>query len=588
MQRAVCKKLLSDYLNNRPHPCLVRWSDFLFIMSISLFPHQEKSVNEIIEKFKTNQRVLFQLSTGGGKTFCFSFLTKHWVNARPNEKVLILCHRKELIEQTFKSLNQIGVTCEIVTAGKKYLTHSCNAYICMVQTLSNRLDKNPDFLRNIGLIIVDECHNMSFNKLFPYFPNSKILGCTATPIVQKRITFFKCSHCKKKYDTIEQCCGDEVIEWSRPFTMSEIYNDIVIGASIKELIDLGNLVQEITFVKNYADTSKLKIDNIKGDFSNESLDIAYNEESALFNVVLNYEEICKGKKTMVFNSTTKSNALVYEKFKEAGHNVKLFDTVNNSDGRAGVVKWFRDTPDAILCNVGVFTTGFDVTDVEAIILNTSTKSLSLFLQMVGRGGRSTKKIYKENFIVIDGGNNTKEHSEWSDNSRDWRRIFFGGLEKEKEKSKKISLDNVQSCENEKCLYLFPKSIDICPECGTQITHKPPKEKIESDLITTPIRKIPPPNAEKIYLYCKSINEDLNFAFKIMVNQIFDLFRYYRISKDQYSANKSDGRLQKKIEKIVQQNYFTLKSKHDLNSGTERTLKYLYNKVYQKLDDYYEK
>jgi len=319
-------------------------------MSIQLFPHQEKSVNEIIDKFKTHQSVLFQLSTGGGKTFCFSFLTKYWVQNNPQQKVLILCHRKELVEQTFKSLNQIGVTCELITAGVKYLTHSCQAYICMVETLSNRLDKNPDFLRNVGLIIADECHILVFQKIFKLFPNAKRLGCTATPVLLKRVTFFKCPHCKVKYDAVQECCGDEVMEWSRPVTMSEFYEEIVVGASIGELIQLGNLVQEITFVKNYADTSKLKVDNKTGDFSNESMNEAYNEESALFNVVLNYEEICKGKKTMVFNSTTKSNLLVYEKFKEAGYNVRLFDTVNGKDsgGRKGLVKWFKETPFASL------------------------------------------------------------------------------------------------------------------------------------------------------------------------------------------------------------------------------------------------
>lgn len=555
-------------------------------MSIQLFPHQEKSVNDIIDKFKTYQRLLFQLSTGGGKTYCFSFLTKHWIENNPTQKVLILCHRTELVEQTFKSLNQIGVTCEIITAGKKYLTHSCNAYICMVQTLSNRLEKNPDFLRSVGLVIADECHVQIFNKIFPYFPTSKILGCTATPVLLKRVTFYKCQHCKAQYDELTTCCGDEVMEWSRPVTMSETYEEIVVGASIKELIEMGNLVQEITFVKDYANTSSLKIDNKTGDYSTDSLNNSYNEESALFNVVLNYEEICKGKKTMVFNSTTKSNLLVYNRFKEAGYNVRIFDTVNGKDsgGRKGLVKWFKETPDAILCNVGVFTTGFDVTDVEAIMLNTSTQSLSLFLQMVGRGGRSTKVIYKDHFIVIDGGNNIERHNEWSDASRDWRRIFFEGLSKEREKSKKVALDDVQACEG--CGYLMPKAVDICPECGEQIKHKPPKEKAESDLVTTPIRKIPPPNAEKIYMYVKSKDGDMNMAWRILINQIHDMFRYYRVQNEAYISAKETGELVKKIGKMVRDCYFTLYSKHDLPKGTNRTIKYLVNKTITKLDEYY--
>jgi superfamily II DNA or RNA helicase len=551
---------------------------------IKPFEHQQKSIDEIFLKFQTNQRVLYQLPTGGGKTFVFSFLTKKWVE-KTNKKVLILCHRIELVNQTIASFNQIGLTCEALTSKTKKLKHNCNVYVAMVQTADNRLNVNDNFFKDVDLVICDECHILIFDKVFKYFAFSKILGVTATPIVLKKITFFKCKHCKTVYEDLTHCCNDEVIEWTRPFTMSEIYQDIVVGASINDLINDGKLVQEISFIKNYADNSKLKIDNKSGDFSESSMNDAYNSEDALFNVVLNYKEICEGKKTMVFNASSKSNLLVYEKFKAEGFNVKLSDSVNKCENRKQVVEWFKSTPNAILCNVGQFTTGFDVTDVEAVILNRPTNSLSLFLQMVGRGGRSTNKIYKDNFIVIDGGNNIERHNEWSDTTRDWKKIFFNGLQKEKEKAKKVELDDLQTCEA--CGAYFPKAIDVCPECQTEVVKKEKViNKIESNLITTPIKKIPTPNPEKIYLYTLSINEDLNFAYRIMINQTFDLFRYYRVSKEQYLSNLNDGRLDKKILEIVKYCYSIFNSKHDLVSGVHRTHKYLINKIKEKLASYY--
>lgn len=551
---------------------------------IKPFPHQQKSINEIFEKFNTCNKVLYQLSTGGGKTFVFSFLTKMWINTFGG-KVLILCHRTELVEQTFKSLNQIGITCELVTSKVKYLKHNCQVYISMIETANNRLQKNSSFFKNVDLIINDECHLLIFDKVFKYFPNSKILGCTATPVVLKRITFFKCKHCKTVYDELTNCCNDEVIEWTKPFTMSELYDDIVVGASINDLIEMGNLVQDINFVKNYTDNSKLKIDNKTLDYSEQSMNEAYNDENALFNVVLNYKEICEGKKTMVFNSSSKSNLLVYNKFLEAGYNVKMFDSVNKCEPRKQLVNWFKNTPNAILCNVSVFTTGFDVTDVEAIILNRPTNSLSLFLQMVGRGGRSTKNIYKDNFIVIDGGGNIERHNEWSDSTRDWKKIFFEGLSKEKEKAKKENIEDIQTCDE--CGYLMPKTLDECPECGYKIPKKV-KEKIEDNIISVPIKKIPPPNAEKIYKYTLQQGEDLNFAWRILINQLFDLFRYYRVSKEIYIKSLNSGELDKKLKKMITACYFVLKSKNDIKSGTERTIKYLIDKTKQKLENYYGK
>lgn len=551
---------------------------------IKPFPHQQKSIDEIFDKFKIYDKILYQLPTGGGKTIVFSLITQAWSQIYGG-KILILCHRTELIEQTAKSLQQIGVTCE---TNMNRLHHNSQVYIGMIETVNNRLQKNPNYFRDVSLIINDECHILVFQKVFKYFQNSKILGCTATPIVYKRITFYKCPLCKTKYDILTNCCNTENIEWSRPFTMSELYDDIVVGASINELIELGNLVQEITFVKNYTDNSHLKIDSKTGDYTENSITEAYTDSNALFNVVLNYEEICKGKKTIVFNGSSKSNKLVYEKFIEAGHNARMFDSVNKelSGNRKELVNWFKTTPDAILCNVGVFTTGFDVTDVQAIIVNRPTESLSLYLQMVGRGGRSTKLIYKDNFIHIDGGNNIERHNEWSDSTRDWKKIFFEGLSKEKEKAKKENIEDIQTCEG--CGYLMPKSIDICPGCGNEFKEKEKSQKEPDNIVTMPIRKIPPPNAEKIYAYTLSQNQDLNFAWRILINQLFDMFIFYRVTNEQYLKSLNSGELDKKLKKMITACYFVLKSKNDIKSGTERTIKYLIDKTKQKLENYYGK
>ena len=244
-------------------------------MTLQLYEHQQNSVNEILEKFQINQRLLYQLPTGGGKTIVFSFLAKYWIE-KTNKRVLILCHRIELVNQTIASLNRIGLTCESVTSKVTKLKHNCNVYVAMIETANNRLVKNNEFFKDVDLIISDECHILIFDKIFKYFPFSKILGCTATPIVLKKITFFKCQHCKTKYENLQQCCNDEVIEWTRPFTLSEIYQDIIVGASIQDLIDDGKLVQDLSFIKNYTDNSKLKIDSKSGDFSEASMNDAYN------------------------------------------------------------------------------------------------------------------------------------------------------------------------------------------------------------------------------------------------------------------------------------------------------------------------
>lgn len=551
---------------------------------IQPYAYQQRGIDEIIQKFDIHDRILYQLATAGGKTVIFSFLIKWWL-AEYNSNVVILAHRTELINQAEETLSQVGVGCELVFSKVSKLQHHSRVYVAMIETASNRLKKNPYFFPKVGLVITDEAHILIYDKVFKYFPGAKFLGFTATPCVLKRITFWKCPFCKKNYTNEEMCCGDATQEWSRPYTLSEIYDDIVVGPEIKELIEFGSVVSEITFIKNYADTDVLKTDS-DGEFTTDSVETAYNNEKAVFNVILNYKELCEGKKTIIFNSSSKANLAIYMRFIEEGYqNVRMFDSVNReqSGDRDDLLEWFEATPDAILLNVSVFTTGFDSKEVQAIILNRPTASLSLFIQIVGRGGRASNKIFKDNFILVDGGGNVDRFGEWSE-YRDWESIFFNGTSKER--AKVLNAMDIQDCPN--CGALYPKNSSECPECGAQIepSDTEPQSHSESKEVLVPIRKIPHPRPEQIYKYTISQGEDLNFAWKILINYIVDMFRYYRVDRDLYEKTVNNGKFEKKILELIRPSYFHLKGKKDLNSGVQRTMKYFVDTIKKKLNSKY--
>lgn len=549
------------------------------------FSYQSIAISEIINEFKVHQKVCLQLNTGGGKTVIFAFFIK-WYLALFKTNVLILAHRSELIKQAEDTLSQIGIGSEPVYYTTRKIKHHSRVYVSMVETAANRLSDNPHFFKNIGLVIVDEAHVGVFHKVFDYFSKSKILGCTATPCILKRITFWKCKYCRTSHDTPTICCDEEAEEWSKPFTMSQLYDNIVVGPPIPQLFEFGSIVPEISFIKKYTDDSKLKTDS-DGEFISETIEKEYGSANAAFNVLLNYEELCLGKKTLIFNSSTKSNPKLLQKFHDAGYvNTKLYDSVNKelSGNRKDLLKWFADTPDAILINTGVFTTGFDSKEVEAIIINRPTASLSLFIQIAGRGGRASSLIYKPHFILVDGGGNIDRFGEWS-SSRDWKYIFFNGIGTEK--AKRLNAIDVQTCPE--CGALYPKSESECPECGFVIPEPPPRTKkiIESDEIMMPIRAIPPPNGERIYSYTVRQGEDINFAFKIMISQIVDMFKFYRISNEQYQNALMSGELDKKTMDQIRKCYFVLLKKKDIQTKGKRTLHQLLTKTKEQLNKYYE-
>lgn len=542
------------------------------------YPDQEKSIQEILTGFETHNRQLFCLATGGGKTACFSFIAQRFIK-KYGGRVLVLAHREELINQTLTTLRTIGVTCESVVASKKKLQHHSNVYVGMVQTLKNRLKNDTDFLKDVGLIIVDECHLLMHHELFDYFPNSKILGVTATPTVLKKINFSKCAVCKKDYDTVTECCNYETYEYTRKFTLSEIYENIILGKSISELIMDGRLVRDMVYKVGGVDRTTLTVDSKTGDFDTKSSNEAFGK--TVFNVIKNYEELAFDKKIIIFNPTTEINMALYSQFIEKGYdNVKMFDSVNcKKSERKPVIDWFKKTPNAILLNCGVFTTGFDEPTIEWVMLNLSTLSLSKYHQMIGRGGRKCEDIYKPFFGVIDGGGNTDEFGKWSDEV-DWESIFYGY--DEKPKPKKEALDQTKQCTS--CGMIHAKNLLECPECGfVYIDIK--KEIIISDEVAQLIDEIPKPNGNKIVQYVQKIGRDKSFAWVILQNQILDLFIRHEVTFGTYKKAEKNGKFEISMRSIIKEPYASIQGS-TLEGTKLRTKAYIINKIKSKLDDYY--
>lgn len=537
------------------------------------YPHQEKSVQEIIKHFESQNRLCFVLPTGGGKTAVFSFLCKYW-----KKRVLILCHREELIEQTLSTLRTIGVTCESVIASKKRLNHNSQVYVSMVQTLKNRLEADNNFLKDVSLVISDECHLLMHDSIFDYYPNAKILGVTATPTVLKKVNFTRCATCKIEYKEIKICCNKETYEYTRPFTLSEIYEDIITGRSITDLINEGKLVKDLCYSIGGVNRLNFTIDSKTGDFDSKSQDDYFIKKS--YDVIKNYNEIANGKKTIIFNSSTKANLQLFEEF-EGADNVRMFDSVNcPKNERKPLLKWFKETPNAVLLNCGVFTTGFDEPSVECVILNRSTLSRSLFYQMIGRGGRKCDTIFKPYFTVIDLGGNIEEFGKWSDEI-DWKPIFYGT--NNKPKPKKEALEQIKECSN--CGLLIPKNVISCPECEFEEPKKEFAPKLSGEIAKL-IDEIPFPDGYKIVDYAKRLRKDKNFCWKILQSQILDLFYYYNVTDGSFYQSVNNGKFEISIRNIIKSPYMVIQNS-DLESGVLRTKAYLVNKIQTELNKYYE-
>lgn len=358
-----------------------------------LYPFQEQAIQQIsnrLNELKDGHNVLFQLPTGGGKTVIFSEISKRYIRST-GKKVLILTHRIELCKQTSRMLTEFGVKNMIIDSKVKSVSDE-NDFVCfvaMVETLNNRLQDEKITLNNIGLVIVDEAHYNSFRKLFKYFENVNILGVTATPLSS-----------------------------SIKLPMNENYQELVVGESISNLVNNGYLSRATTYSYNVSlDTLKV---GINGDYTVKSSEQLYGNYMMQEKLLRAYEEKSIGKKTLIFNNGITTSYGVYDTFKAAGYEIQHLDHHAGEQERREILKWFKETPDAILTSVGILTTGFDEPTVQTIILNRATRSLALYHQMIGRGSRILPN--KKEFSVIDLGNNLHRFGLW-DSPVDWYHIF---------------------------------------------------------------------------------------------------------------------------------------------------------------------
>lgn len=389
----------------------------------SLRPYQNQIIKDTKKSLISgNKRVITQLATGGGKTFIFCSIIKSALDK--GSKVLILTDRIELLYQAGGSLDSFGLLPENIESGY-YPDLSDSLYVGMIETIFRRLDRPEynDFLNELDLIIIDECHIRNFSKIFDHIKDeTTVLGFTATPERQGR----------KKH-------------------LSKEYTEIVEGVSINHLIE-----NEFLSKPHYFGV-EVDLSNIKkrgGDYDQKQMGDSFSKQKLYIGVVENYERLTPGKKTIVFSSSISSSKEICNEFEFKGYDVRHLDSNFTDLERKNTLSWFDKSENGILCNVGILTRGFDQPDIETVILYRATKSLPLYLQMIGRGSRVTKT--KKDFYILDFGNNIQEHGFWH-LDRDWT------LEMPKERQKKEDAAPIKECPN--CSALLPVSVNFCTECG---------------------------------------------------------------------------------------------------------------------------
>ena len=344
-----------------------------------LRPHQIEAKAKIFEAWTKYDSVMLQMPTGTGKTYLFTSLINDIINtyklAHKDIKILIVAHRTELLDQISATLNKFGIAHGFIQgAREQYLWKR----VQVGSIMSLQTDKNYYNVcrQNFDYIIVDEAHHSladTYIRLFGLFPNAKKLGVTATPWRLNHESFLS---------LYQYLIVSPQISW---FINNNLLSDFDY-VSIKQDSEVQRLVDKSEVVST-------------GDFSNVDLDNTFNNQRIRSKLYESYLQFANGRKGIIYASNKCHAAKIAELYSSHGVKAVAIDCDTPRDVRQEMITAFKNGEISVLVNVDIFTEGFDCPDVNFIQLARPTKSLSLYLQQVGRGLRIVEG--KEKTIILD-------------------------------------------------------------------------------------------------------------------------------------------------------------------------------------------
>jgi len=376
--------------------------------------------------------------TGSGKTYTFTYMAhKAW---KRGKKIVVVCHKESILDQISDTFTAFDIPHGIIKGSrKKDLAQPVQ--VCSVQTLTRRLAAGKLSLE-ADLVIMDEAHHAAagqWSYLFDYFKGAYFLGATATP-----------------------CRLDGK-------GLGELFEFMVLGPTVKELINLGNLVMPKVFRPDEP-IDLTQVGTSMGDFNKRELAIAVNKAKITGDVIANWKEKAEGLPTVVFCTSIDHCEQVSKEFNLAGYKASWVDGRMTSELIAKKLKQLGSGEITVLCSCNLISEGTDIPAIGCVIQLRPTKSLSLYLQMVGRGLRPCEG--KDHCIILDHVDNFQRHGHPAQD-REW------SLEMTKEKKKGGLL--VKECKE--CFAVFIpdeqyKEDKCCPECGENLE----EDKIKNRMI----------------------------------------------------------------------------------------------------------
>ena len=382
--------------------------------------------------------------TGSGKSIMIAALiARRIVTYReysPPYRVMLATHVKELVEQDVRAMegydadlrDRIAIWSASLQSSSDPNTGGSCIIAGTIQTIARRLKRITE---PIDLLVVDEAHliptreQSQYRKLIAHLkalnPQLRMVGFTATPY---RLDQGFLHH-----------------------GQGATFDGIAHNVGFRGLVDNRHLVP----AKPRWDGISLDVDTLRtraGEFTAESQSQAMDLERMVSDALKSGGGGHHGRWLWFLPSveTAHSAALT---LRQGGYLAATVHGAMPTPERDAVIDTFRRGEIEHLTNCALMTTGFDIPEIDRVVLARATKSTALYVQMVGRGLRPVGN--KEHCIVLDYGGNVMRHGPVDDPQP--------SVERRGRKKGKAAGSVMRQCDG--CGAFIPRSERVCPECG---------------------------------------------------------------------------------------------------------------------------
>lgn len=399
--------------------------------------YQEKAINQIRKLITEGKKsIMVQSPTGSGKGVMLS----HIINAAniKGKSVLFLVHRSEILFQVSDYMDKYEITHGVIKAGEE-ANYTHPVQLASFQTIVRRMEF---FAETFDIVIIDEAHHATaatYLKVINAFKKQLIIGFSATP-------------------TRSNGTG-----------LGNLFDALVQVETIKNLTDGGHLAPIRYFAPVQPDLSGVKLQ--AGDYNAKQLEPVMLAEGLVSGIVEYWLKYGEQRKTVVFATGVAHSVAIREQFERAGIVAEHLDGATPKDLRHDIFTAFKSGDIQVIVNCQILTEGVDVPDISCVILARPTKSLPMYMQMLGRGMRVIKG--KTDMILLDHAGCVYEHG-FVHEINHWHlstEIKTGNKKNQERQEKEKRPITCPVCT---CIYTGQLK---CPECGTI----PTKDKLGKDV-----------------------------------------------------------------------------------------------------------